>query len=695
MSSPPPAATRETWLLRLLFIGALGYSFYALTYHWTMGYLAGQEFRQTQTAITTYYIDRNDNFSLLYETPILGKPWVSVLLEVPIYQWAVVGLSRATDLPHHVAARTISAASFYLTLPAVWLLLGRLGLSRGRRLLPLALMLAAPAHVFYARSFMIDALALLGSVWWLAGFVRTMDTRRWSWLGLTVVAGTLAALVKSATLAVWLIPGAAYGAWLLGCDLRARRGWAATLQTLLWGLATVVVALGALRGWVAYTDPIKATHASAWIFTSEALTQGNWGLFNFSAVFSAEVWRHWMTGWEQAIMSRWLIGAGLLAGLIFPAARWRVFGLALLFFAAQFLFPFAYAYQDYYYYSCTIFVLAALGCALLGALDARVPWWMVGLMTVVLLGAEVNAYWRGYRQEQSRIFNGDHDFTAALRKLTPKSSVLVVAGADWAAPTPYYAQRKALMVRHGLEYDETYLRRAFQDLADEEMSALVLHGKLRQNAAFIQRAASAFDLVADGPTFSAPNVDVYVARPYDRAVRAGLGDLARYPEITLHPALEAESREAPRAVTPEVAREALAGVTPAPYQMRFRSAEPGRQGRADDSVILAHSSADLWVEPTQGARRIQWTFGIFAEAYAGPGGKTDGVDFSIWGERPDGQERRLYRRLLDPAQNPGDRGDLRAEVAYTPLPGEKLRFATRPGGSSAYDWAYWVTIEVQ
>ncbi|MDB6114549.1 MAG: hypothetical protein JWQ62_1494, partial [Lacunisphaera sp.] len=155
------------------------FNIYGVTYHWTMGFMAGHEFRQSQTAITTYYIDQQNNFSLLYETPILGKPWVSILLEVPIYEWSVVLLSRATGLPHVVAARTISAACFYLMLPALYLLLGRCRLPPSRRLLVLALVLCAPVYIFYSRAFLMDAMALMGGVWFLFGFVGVMDERRW------------------------------------------------------------------------------------------------------------------------------------------------------------------------------------------------------------------------------------------------------------------------------------------------------------------------------------------------------------------------------------------------------------------------------------------------------------------------------------------------------------------------------------
>jgi hypothetical protein len=694
--SSPEVSRREQWCLTGIFAAALLYSLYGITYNWTMGFMSGHEFRQAHTAIVAYYIDHQNNFSLLYETPIFGKPWVSLLLEVPIYEWSVVLLSRATDLPHVVAARTITAACFYLTLPAVYLLLGRLAMPKPRRLLVLALVLSAPVYIYYSRAFLMDSMALMCSAWFLLGFVRTMDGRRWTWLVFTIVAGTAAALIKSAILAVWMLPAMAYGAWLLVGDLRGRTGWQAPLKTLLWGLATVVVALGCLRAWVAYTDPIKAVHDSAWIFTSKNLSQGNWGLFDFRALFSAQLWHDLLHCWEQAIMSRWLIGAGLVAGLALPGVRWRVVGTVAPFFLAQFLFPYAYAYQDYYFYACAIFLHVALGFTLLGVLDSRCPRWCVALIFVVPFAAQVRTYWQDYRQGQSTWHQGGYSFTELLRDMTPEKSVIIVAGADWAAMTPLYAQRKALMVRNGLEHDRDYLQRAFTALADEEMCALVVFGEMRTNRDFINLVADRFELDARAPTLSFITADIYVSRIYAKGIQIHLKNSRNYPHLKLPPgALEEEGTVKNRVtIPPETARNIFHNVWPAPFQMDFQFGLDWLPS-GHRTVLSAHPDSDLWLVPPDGATEIRWSYGVFPGAYEKPEAHTDGVEFSIHGERPDGSTRELYRRMLDPWKNPGDRGDQHGLIPYTPLPGETLRFATRPGETPAYDWAYTANIRVK
>jgi len=217
-SSPPRG---ERLFLRGIFCVALLAHFYSATLNWSSGFMPGHEFRQAQTAIVSEYIDQQNNFSLLYETPIVGKPWVSILLEVPVYEWSVVLLSRRAGIPHFMAARAVSLACFYLALPAFFLLLGRLGVGPTRRLLALALILACPVYIFYSRAFLMESMELMCCAWFLLGFVRTMDQRSWTWLAVTIVAGTGAALIKSISFAVWLLPAAGYGACLLGREVRS------------------------------------------------------------------------------------------------------------------------------------------------------------------------------------------------------------------------------------------------------------------------------------------------------------------------------------------------------------------------------------------------------------------------------------------------------------------------------------------
>lgn len=690
----PLAPRRENALLCSWFFAALLAHAVLVTFHWQVPYLAGHEFRQTLTATTTRYIDQDNNFSLLYEVPVLGKPWISVLLEVPFYEWAVVGLSRVTGWPHFLAARTITLGCFYLTLPALYLLLGALIRSGPRRLLVLALVLTCPVYIFYSRAFLMESMELMFCAWFLLGYWRTMERRSYGWLAFTIIAGTLGALLKSATLAAWLLPAASYGVWALWQDWRTGKGWISLGKTAAWSLATVVVGLGALRWWIAVTDPIKAAHSSAWIMTSQNLSEGNWGLFSFSRILSLELWRTLLQRWSEAFMPPWLLLGMLVAGLLLGrSVRLRVLALLAVFFWPQLLFPTAYAYQDYYYYACGVFLLAGLGLFLLALLDSRWPRLLVWLLIALPFAAQMHTYWRGYREQQALVGTGQRTFTEAVKDVTPPGSVIVVAGADWAPIVPYYAERRALMIRNGLEYNPAYLTKALAELADEDVSTLVVCDVVRNYPPFLDQVTKALDM-EPVPTFRTPSADVYLRRLYIKGAEVYLRNSRKFGDLTVNDTPEMRRDRYEHAFNAATGADAFPMVKPAPHQCSSTYGLTLAE-RGGERVISAHPDSELWLRPPVGAKTIYWEFGMEPAAYERAGDKTNGVEQIVTGIMPDGQTREIYRRVLEPVQRSADRGRQKENIAYAPRPGEVLRFASLPNGSSAFDWTYWARIEVK
>lgn len=694
VSSTSSAAERR--LFTGVFLALLAAHVALVFYRLQMPFLAGHEFRQTQTGLITYYIDKENNFSPFYEQPILGKPWVGFVLEFPLYEWSVVGLSRATGWEHFVAARVISIACFYLMLPALYSLLGRFGLARARRLLVLAPVLACPVYIFYTRAFLIDAMAFMFSAWFAAAFVRAMDRRSYGWLAAAAFAGSAAALVKSFIFAIWLWPTAAYGAWLLAQDLRPWRGWRPPLRTIAWGLGTVVVPLGLLQVWLAVTDPLKEAHASAWVFTSKNLSQGNWGLFRFGQLFSRSLWAELLGRWGEAIMHPWLLLALLAAGLVaLPAARAKVAGLAGLFLLAQALFPFAYAGQDYYYYSCAVFAVGALGFLLLGLWDSRAPRWIFCLALMGVIGAEVKAYWDNYRPLQAFVAYGRLDFTENLKTMAPPDSVIVIAGHDWAPIIPYYTERRSLMIRKGLENDRAYLERAFRDLHDETVYALVAGLEVRDNRFFLDYAIKTLDLDPVPVFRSSIRGDVYVSRFFvEKALKFIDESRNRFHgDVTFPPRPSIVRR--PMLVPYGIAAETFPMFTPAPHQIDFEFGHA--KAKYEDAVVLtAHADSFVWVQPPAGAKEIELEFGLIDEAWKHAGERSNGVEFVVYGEiEAQARRRVLFRKLLDPLNVPADRPVQRARIDYVPQPGETLCFATLSNGSKTYDWAFWKRVDVR
>jgi hypothetical protein len=686
--------------LVLLFCAALAVHLFLATRNWHSRFMVGHEFRQTQTALIAYYIDKENNFSVDYSVPILGKPWV-LPLEFPLYEWSVVWLSRATALPQHEAARAISLACFYLTLPALYLLLGQLGLDRARRLFVLACTLLCPVYIFYARAVLIDPMALMFSVWFLAAFTRLLREQRWPWLPVVVLCGTAAGLIKSLVWFVWVLPAFAYGAWRLWRDWRQGRLRSAGL-TAMWGLGAMIVPIALALWWSRYTDAIKAVHSSAYVFTSYNLARDNYGTFSLSVRLDPGTWRSLLDCWRQSLLPPWSFALIIVSGLILlPAWRRRIAGATGIFLAAQLLIPLAYAYQDYYFYAANLFAVAAVAFVFLGLLDTRPPRAAAAILLLLPLAAFLATYRADYGKLQAVRSNGGSPLTELLRNLTDPDEVLVAAGHDWSPIIPYYTQRRALMIRRDMDKVPGYLERAFGDLRDEQVAALLLTGDQRANTALLALAERLLG-IDPRPALDYEETTVYLHRDIiaEHATDALRG--TDYEGIRWRERLEPtgsktalDGREIDTATLQGRDRLLFSRMKPRPH--RFFSQFPtGRVPRGKNRILSAHPRTAFWFQAPPAAHTFAFTFGIWENVYADPGRATDGVEFRLSEVRPDGTRRQLFSRTLDPLHQLADRGELQACV---PLPSGcsgELLLETLPGPNDSYsfDWAFLGSVSV-
>jgi len=84
--------------------------------------LEAHGFRQTQTAITSFWMIR-DGWNLSYETPVTGYPW-SIPFEFPVFQTIVALIAGLAKLPLDPVGRLVS---FVFLLACIWPALGLQG----------------------------------------------------------------------------------------------------------------------------------------------------------------------------------------------------------------------------------------------------------------------------------------------------------------------------------------------------------------------------------------------------------------------------------------------------------------------------------------------------------------------------------------------------------------------------------------
>ncbi len=700
VTAPPPARLRLKWVM-LVFGFMLTVHFVLSTANWESGFMIGHEFRQAQTAIITRYIDQQNNFGPYYETPILGKPW-AFPLEFPFYQWCVVGVMRALELRDFQAARGVSLACFYLTLPALYLLLSGFRVPPAGRLLILMPVLACPIYLFYSRSFLIDPMATMFSAWFLAMFVLVLQRRRWWWFALAGLAATLGILIKSLVFAVWLFPAALYGAGTLWREIKSRAGARRIGGTLIWGIGPVILPYLAFREWIWFTDALKASHPGAYQFTSAELSQGNFGTFSLASRLDPETWQVLAERWSETVGAHWFIGLVLAVGLTLNRKRWRpILGLTGLWLFGQLAFPYAYAYQDYYFYAGTFFLMMAFGVIIWGLFTAeRMPVKAAVLLTMLPLGAMLHVYWGGYGKMQRVPSHGGSGMTAMLNDMLSPSSIIMGLGFDWSAIIPYYSGRRALMVRDTQRYDLDYLLRAIEALRDEDVAALVVSETMeRDGGQIVAEVVDKLGMIST-PVLRhsiAGQVEHIYVSPFrfEEIVRRMGGEGgSTYPHVELlRTTLPAEGvLLGLQEVTPGASRVVFSMVNET--VSRFEIAYGYRMfDLAGEPIINFHPDAALWIDPRRRAGSIKWRYGIFDEAWDREGDRTDGVVFVVEVENAEGHRRQVFSRTLRPATVAADQGVITSRFRYSLADGEILRFSSGGVSSHAFDWAYLVEIE--
>ncbi|HWA28041.1 MAG TPA: hypothetical protein VG734_20485 [Lacunisphaera sp.] len=686
--TPSPGRT-EARVAALLFAGLLVFHAWAATVGWKSLSLPGVEFRQAQTALSSHFIQRERNFSLAYPTPVLGKPW-SIPMEFPLYQWTVVRLSDLTGQSLTEAGRTVSLGCFYLTLPAFYLLLGRVGLVPVRRLIALGLVITCPLYIFYARAFLMETMALMFGTWFLVGHVETVDGRRADGLALAVLGGVGAGLVKVTTLLLFL------GLALVWTLARLRRAVASGERSecpalAAWSMATVVVPCLAAVWWVHQADAIKELNVLGRFLTSAALHDYNWGS---GQRFAAALWRD-----HAAIIFREIISLPIVAGAfalwaVFSRRNWQlVGGCVAAFLAVQLAFPILYALHPYYYVANAFLLLVAVGVALGGLLESRLPRSLAWGFLLVCGCGQLASYWRMHYPVQRTWSNGGTTLTLALHEVTEPDSVLLIAGDDWSSIIPYYAQRRACMFPSGREQDAALRARVFAGLAGERISALVLRGPQRANGDLVATAVATFG-IDPRPVFSREDITVYLRKENrDFAIQRIAEMRLAGVELTAESAVDQGTltkREVLVTSLPPLLRGAFDRMSPRP--VRYYSTFGAGVVETPFGVMYnAHPETRLWFELPRGARSVRVECFFSPDAYQptlAANEHTDGVSISIQVQVPGGARRVIAERLLDPAAHEADRGLVTLAFKEEMAAGSTAIIEILPGphGSYTRDW---------
>lgn len=442
-------------VVSLLLLGAVLFSaLWAMTRQLDKPLLDLHAFRQTQTAISAYYMAEDSGMFFNYITPVLGKPW-SIPMELPIYQWIVARWHNLSVMGLDQSGKTISIALWFACVWPIWSLLGSLGQTAVQRCLSLIIIYSSPLYLYWGRSFMIESTGLFLSLGMVACILHGYAQRSWRWLLTGLAFGTLAALCKITTWAVSV--GVAQ---LLIVFFTGRVPKRSDLTWL--GAASVALILPIIPAklWLAYGDTLKAQNIFAKdLILSTSANQRSWNFGTLEQKLDPATWRQIGQHIADQLLVPNVWAGGLLVGLvlIIGAARAprRIPVIAIFiagFAAGPLVFTNLYFEHNYYWFANSIWLLLAVGTAL-GGIEERQPnrWAKLAPHAVALIMAGCGLF--AWKTRFLPILKNLPDseqlaeaWTKPIQRIVPVGKTIVIIGQDWNPTALYYAGRKGIML---------------------------------------------------------------------------------------------------------------------------------------------------------------------------------------------------------------------------------------------------------
>lgn len=504
----------------LLFIISMSVHLYFSSIGWNNPILDQHGFRQSQTAITTYYTIK-EGFRLDYITPVLGKPW-SIPMEFPLYQWIVAFFVLITKYNLDQTGRLISMTFFYLSLIPTYFLISDYIKNKEYRFIILSLILANPIYIFWSHTFMIESLALfLGMVYLYIGRTALKKGSN-GWLFLAAVFGTLAALTKVTTFLVFYIPLIFFFIYILINKFRSKQFSEVLGKYIIHDLIIFIVPLLITKIWINYGDYLKSQNPMAEFIISTNLNDWNFG--TLQQKLSLDVWKQIIGfAFPTEIFSYKVLFSFLIIGLILNRKYWKEIILSLLFvLSGPLIFTNLYYVHNYYHYANSIFISISFGFVIISLIEHSSNMKIQSVLSYIIVPVMLLLFFLGYTGSYyyaSQINDNTEfiSFANIVKANTSNDDVLLIYGHGWDSSLPYYSQRKSLMVNdfYDISFSDQRIQGALSKINDSNITAMVVDGRRRNDSMFIKELADFFNFNSD-PVYKSKFGDLYILDNYNK-----------------------------------------------------------------------------------------------------------------------------------------------------------------------------------
>lgn len=461
-------------------------AFFSL-YYLTQQPLDMYAFRQTQTAITSYWFIK-EGFALAYQTPVGGRPW-AIPFEFPLYQGIVALIAKTFNLSLDAVGRFVS---YLFLLACLWPVAGIYRIFKIKRetfYIFSALLFSSPVYLYWGRSFMIETTALFFTIAFLYYFSFGMrygfSIRCNAFL---LSCATLALLQKSTTALPVMIVAALTYAYV---TLRQAEQFKSLfkLKVLAVPVFGFLIPVIVAYVWVKFTDDQKSLNILGEYLTSARLNSWNWGTL---------AQRFEPTIYDEVILLRMFVGnLGAVVGLglfiYFPIwckkngrrTELTLFCIALaLGFLPFFMFPNLHIVHTYYQTANLAFLLFAAALAL-GTFHNHAPKAVTGFFLFILASNYVYFGIKYYPAISQQFSSYDRDIAVgkSIKNATTEGGQFITLGNDWSSTFSYFAERKSLTIPGWLTQTDDVLMHPEKYLDADQLGGFVFCGNDTLNPA--------------------------------------------------------------------------------------------------------------------------------------------------------------------------------------------------------------------
>lgn len=433
--------------LWLLFGIAIAFNLLQLAISWDKPILGAYAFRQTQTAISSYWIAKGTSW-LAYWTPVLGAPW-SIPFEFPLYQWLVACVAALfpAALTLDQAGRLVSELFFLAGLWPAWRIAGRCRDSLYIFLACSIVVLFSPLYVFWSRSFMMESTVLFFSIWFVAAVGDFLDDPTGYGFAEMALVAALAACIKITTFVGFSFAGAALV--VTACMSQPRSPmWRRPLVRYALVALSVILSIAALLAWLHFSDALKAQNILGADMLAGSPGMKAWNFGTLAQRESAAIWQVALIRGPNEALGSWIVAilVGAYAAIRLTRRQQLVVAVLVgLYLCVFFVFTNLHLIHHYYQYANSIFLVSAIGYVLYAGMRRDKPL-TLALLLLVCAAEVFGFYGRFYNDMMQPNRQMQTLLSTFLRERVPSNEMFVAVGLTWSAEVPYYAERRALMI---------------------------------------------------------------------------------------------------------------------------------------------------------------------------------------------------------------------------------------------------------